>query len=207
MQISTAVEQALDRLSTETKERTMPKSIQTPIKPKFAEVWAQWLRIELCGDPELEKMAVACGEWCKAFSSRLEPRWLCLIGICGTGKTHCAKRIWDWAEQKRDWSRTDYIGDVVYWPDFVQKLRAGNAFSMRDDMKRWPVLVLDDISSSSETEFSFDELNTLLGCRAGKWTIITSNISLPELAQKDTRVVSRIVRSENIVVQVETTDY
>src|SRR3990167_10684284 len=73
MQISTAVEQALDRLSTETKERTMPKSIQTPIKPKFAEVWAQWLRIELCGDPELEKMAVACGEWCKAFSSRLEP--------------------------------------------------------------------------------------------------------------------------------------
>jgi chromosomal replication initiation ATPase DnaA len=171
-----------------------------PLKPKFAD----WLGFQTFGDEKLIVAASAAQEWAYAFKSKESPRWLSFIGKSGTGKTHICKRLWWYAKEKSDWSRFDYFPKVIFWPDFIQTLRSGDAFEMRQEMKRWPVLFLDDIGAERDpTGFAAEELNTLLGCRIDKWTLITSNkdaegikamndyctqsatpVSLPEAASK-----------------------
>jgi len=183
---------------------TTPIAPRTVLKPKFVE----WIGLKTFGDPELEKLATACQEWASAFKTKQSPRWLSLLGSSGTGKTHCAKRLWDYAKSHSDWSKLDYFPKVIFWPDFVQKLRTGEAFEMRQEMKRWPVLFLDDIGAERDPSgFAAEELNTLLGCRMGRWTILTSNKEFDALKAMDGRISSRLVRDDNICVAVNTKDF
>ena len=90
----------------------------------------------------------------------------------------------------------------------MQKLRAGDAFEMRSEMKRWPVLFLDDIGAERDPSgFAAEELNTLLGCRVGKWTLITSNKDADALQAIDGRIYSRLIRDLNRCVGVNTVDF
>jgi len=155
-----------------------------------------------------------------AFKRGEEPRWLSLLGVSGTGKTHCARRLFFWAKARAEEGRTvqrgefgyydglDYIPHEIYWPEFVQLLRAGHGFGKRDDMKRWPVLFLDDIGAERDASgFAAEELNTLLGMRVGKWTILTSNKDIEALKAVDGRISSRLIRGKNICVGVNTIDF
>jgi DNA replication protein DnaC len=172
------------------------------------EKFAEWLKIKTFDDPELVKLVTGCFEWAQAFKQKNSPRWLSLLGVSGTGKTHCGRRLWDWARTRSDWSKCEYGEMSVYWPGFVQSLRAGNAFRMRDDMKRWPVLFLDDIGAERDaTGFAAEELNTLLGYRMDRWTIITSNKDIVALKAIDARISSRLIRGQNISVGINTTDF
>lgn len=183
---------------------TTPTPPLTVLKPKFAE----WLGFQTLDDPELIKMATSCQEWATAFKSKAAPRWLSLIGVSGTGKTHCAKKLWSYAKSVSDWSRYSYFPKTIFWPDFIQLLRAGDSFEMRQEMKRWPVLFLDDIGAERDPSgFAAEELNTLLGCRVDKWTIITSNKDMDGLKAIDSRIASRIVRLPNICVGINTKDF
>lgn len=79
---------------------------------------------------------------------------------------------------------------------------------MRDDMKRWPVLFLDDIGAERDPSgFAAEELNALLGCRMNRWTLLTTNKTADALKAIDGRVWSRVIRGENIAVSVNTMDY
>lgn len=189
---------------TETRALTTQAAQSKDLNPKFAE----WIGLNTFGDVELEKMALASQEWASAFKSKQPARWLSLIGSSGTGKTHCAKKLWAYAKEKSDWSKCDYFPKVIFWPDFVQELRTGNAYEMRNEIKRWPVLFLDDIGAERDTTgFAAEELNTLLGVRVDKWTIITSNKDLDGLKAVDGRIASRLVRGKNICVSVNTKDF
>jgi len=75
-------------------------------------------------------------------------------------------------------------------------------------MRIWPVLFLDDIGADRDTTgFSTEQLNQLLGCREGKWTILTSNKSLENLAEVEPRIADRMIRPPNLFIDVNTESY
>lgn len=153
-------------------------------------------------------MLTAAVNWVRAFRDGAAPRWLTYLGTSGSGKTHLCKRLWEHAKKESDWSRCEYIPQVVYWPQFVQELRAGKAWERRSDMQRWPVLFLDDIGAERDASgFAAEELHTLLGCRMGRWTLVTANTTMPKLASLDQRIASRVIRDNNVLVQVQTEDF
>jgi len=47
----------------------------------------------------------------------------------------------------------------------------------------------------------------LLDKRMGKWTFITSNLTMERFAELDNRIASRLIRDHNKVLQIVTTDY
>lgn len=176
--------------------------------------WAKWLCLDLCNnDPAIVGMVKQCATWARSYRNNERPaRWLTILGDSGTGKTHAASRLFTWANEKAMGkglhAKLAYIPHVIYWPDFIQRLRAGEACKKRDDMKDWPVVMLDDIGGERDTTgFAAEELHTLLGCRVGKWTLLTANLTMERLAKVDARIASRIVRSNNLLTTVQTTDF
>lgn len=176
-------------------------------------VWARWLRLEMFGDPELEQLCRYTGRFVQAMKERKKPRWLSLLGKSGTGKTHVAQRIWDSCWRRFDWSRVGYNDRIVYWPEFVEEMRdsvrQGLGTPMLLDMGKWPLLVIDDIGAELDrTGFASEKLNTLLGMRVGKWTVLTSNLNLEGLSRIDDRIASRIIREPgNLFIEMTTKDY
>jgi DNA replication protein DnaC len=72
-------------------------------------------------------------------------------------------------------------------------------------MWKWPALFLDDICAERDTTgFTSEQLNTLLGCRENKWTVITSNKLLHQIAELEPRLADRIIRAPNIFIEVNT---
>lgn len=200
MQIAQTINQAL-RTAT---SATTPTSPLTASKEKFAD----WLGIRTFGDNQLEKLVAACAEWAGAFKAGLPPRWVSFLGPSGTGKTHCARRLWQWAANRSDWSRAKFLHSPVYWPEFIQQLRSGEAYELRNDMKRWPVLFIDDAGAERDKSgYSAEELNTLIGCRENRWTILTSNLDIAGIRAIDQRIADRLVRGANICVGVNTISY
>ena len=154
------------------------------------------------------KLAQAAQSWASAFKRGNKPRWLSIIGTSGAGKTYVAKQLWKYAKEKSNWRGCDYFPHVVFWPDFIQELRSGASYELRNEMKRWPVLFLDDIGAERDPSgYAAEELNTLLGCRVNKWTLITSNKDADSLKAIDGRIFSRLIRDENICVSVNTKDF
>ena len=147
-------------------------------------------------------------EWLAAFDDQRAPRWISMVGASGTGKTHCAKRLWKYTLPRADFSRTAYVAKWFYWPDFVDELRSGNAYEQFNDLKKWPLLFLDDIGAERDPSgFAAEKLNTLLGCRMDRWTILTSNKDFDALAAVDGRISSRLIRGQNICVGIKTQDF
>ena len=182
----------------------------TPMPQPMAsnQKFADWLGFNTFGDPELEKVVAAANDWWAAFAAGKPARWLSLIGVSGTGKTHCNTKLWRAAKAKSDWNKTAYLPARIYWPDFVDELRSGNAYERFNDMKRWPVLFLDDVGAERDpTGFAAEKLNTLLGCRMDQWTLLTSNKDLDGMKAVDMRIASRLVRQPNICVGINTKDY
>lgn len=183
--------------------------MSTPSKSACAE-WARWLGLRTFDDPELEKLVTACADWAKAFQAGAPPRWLTVMGLSGVGKTHCAQRLFRYAVRRSDWTRTAYLPRPVYWPSLVKELRDldSPARAFERDLQRWPVVLLDDVGAERDaTGFAIEAVNTLLGCRVDRWTLVTTNLTLDELHAKDRRIASRVVRPPNICVGVSTLDY
>ena len=68
-------------------------------------------------------------------------------------------------------------------------------------------LVLDDVFGASDPRNFGGRVSDMLAERVGKWTILTSNLTMPELASKDRRLASRMIRDGSVVVENETKDY
>ena len=167
--------------------------------------WADWLHLSLHNDPEISALVNTCSDFVMDFKEKQSPRWLTLMGVTGTGKTHCGNRIWGHLRGASDWRRTVFQPKVIYWPAFVSELRSGTAFDQYRDMWNWPVLFLDDIGAERDTTgFASEQLNTLLGCRVGKWTIMTSNLMLEQIGAIDPRIADRIIRQPNRFIEINT---
>jgi len=153
-------------------------------------------------------MANACGQFAVDFKNGVSPRWLTLLGNTGTGKTHCARRVWQNLSNRSNWGRCDFAPNEIYWPGFVSDLRAGIAYERLRDLFAWPVLFLDDICAERDTTgFASENLNTLLGCRGDRWTIITSNLNLGQIAAIEPRIADRMIRRPNVAVEINTVSH
>ena len=90
----------------------------------------------------------------------------------------------------------------------INDLRQGNGYGLRDNLRSWPLLCLDELGGERDLNgFSAENLCTVLAGRENKWTIITSNKEFAELHKLDARISSRLVRGQNICVEVKTQDY
>jgi DNA replication protein DnaC len=170
--------------------------------------WAEWFEINLCDDRNIMAMVEAAARWCMAVKSGDAPRWLVLLGSSGIGKTLICNRVWRWLKTRPDFRfEGDYDPVKLYWPQFAQKLRSGEAYGIRNASMQWPYTFLDDICAENVSNYSSEELNTILGARVDKWTIITSNKLMEDIDALDRRIASRFIRSDSELVQAITDDY
>jgi DNA replication protein DnaC len=170
--------------------------------------WAAWLRLETRGDAQLRLLVAKCAAFALAVKEGGEPRWLTILGPSGTGKTHCARRLWQSLHGRFSWDRMDFIAALIYWPAFMSELRSGGAYNREREMQRWPMLCLDDIGAERDTSgFASEHLNALMGCRVGRWTIITSNLSLEQIGSIDPRIADRMIREPNMMIELSVSSY
>jgi DNA replication protein DnaC len=172
-------------------------------------------------EPSLEAARGACAAITREMATEARAgRWLTLAGTQGCGKTMLARQVWDRVRRLHNpgrhsvWLGTADTGDRrpnCVWLDyakFTARLRNGEydlAQYLRDDF----LVVLDDIGAARDTtEFVADHLFNLCNQRLGRWTIFTTNLTLNEVRDRiDPRVASRLVRDQNVVVQIKAGDY
>lgn len=125
-------------------------------------------------------------------------RWLSLLGKSGRGKTHLANEVSRW--RCRDGRK---LGRLVYrWLDILQDTRSDQKSAIRDLMARCErprLMIIDDIGSGYETGFSGSLLAEMADRRLGKATVWTSNLSLEQIADLDSRIASRMIRGNSEV--------
>lgn len=168
------------------------------------------LNFQTHNDPELIGMLNAATEFTAAMKLRTNPHWLSLVGKSGTGKTHLAKGLRAYAEFSQLRNHPTLTNGVrfVYWPKALDAIRGGD-YGLADTIAQLNFVVLDDIGAERDPSgFAADKLSRILGERANKWTVITSNLSLAEIGERiDVRVVSRLIRGSNVVVESNAMDY
>lgn len=189
----------------------------TTVKRRNIEEWAKWAKFQTFNEPMLEEMVNAVADFVLDMKNGSKPRWLSLVGTSGAGKTYLAKRVWKWfsespmnkVESRNNGNQIVYPGQFCHWPDFADDLKANIGYGRLEDLKTEKFVVLDDVGQNRDASGHVtDKLSVLLSCRVNKWTIITANLGLEEIANKlDTRIASRMVRDGSIVVDVDVADY
>jgi DNA replication protein DnaC len=170
----------------------------------------KFLELDDCGgDAGVYEMVAKCAGWVRSVKANASPRWLSIVGNSGTGKTHCAKRLFKLVNASQSaYAECEFFPRFIHWPMFVDELRSGNRYEEVRDMTKWPFLFLDDILAERDPSgFAIDKLNTLLGCRHNKWTVLTSNMRLSEISKTEARIADRMVRNGGIVCDVKCMSY
>jgi DNA replication protein DnaC len=193
-------------------QQTPPLSVISPIIPaSFEANNPSWLGgFQTFGDPQLEAMRDAAIAYHHAVIAGESPHWLSLLGTTWTGKTLLATAIWEEIKRNKPHNpvHCSYTPQLIYWPKLVNQLRSGEWYPYITDMQRWPYLVIDEIGAERDTTgFAADQLSCLLGCRTGRWTVLTGNLMLPAVAQIDARIASRMLRNGSVVVECTAMDY
>jgi DNA replication protein DnaC len=167
------------------------------------------------GDSQLVKMKRAAIAFADDLLARRSPRWCTLLGASGVGKTHLARAIYSIFRrnlsgeiQFADTGRIRrYSGEFLKWSALANRLREGN-YGFFSDMCDVSFAVLDDIGAEHQSDFSRAKLYEFLDRSVGKWRVLTSNLTLEQVAERlDTRVASRMLRNDSVVIEVDTLDY
>lgn len=141
------------------------------------------------------------------------PRWLTLCGESGLGKTFLADLIRSAAPPDCfEHPSLQRAGRKLNWGDCIWKLRREQtreeACADVDYALEQRLLLIDDIGGSKDSEFSASALFRIIEHRMNKWTIITSNRNLQQLAETvDSRIASRMIRDRNVCVEADTVDF
>lgn len=149
------------------------------------------------------------------------PYTLTLSGVCGCGKTLLARQLFEAAAKRNPhatgpWTTGvgtfDYTNrrPLSFWMAetlFADRTRSDFAYpeSLRGDF----LVALDDLGAARDrTEFLTEALYRLFSLRAGKWNIVTTNLSLAEIAAKvDGRIASRLIRDGGVFFRIAAGDY
>lgn len=130
------------------------------------------------------------------------PRWLTLCGHSGCGKSHLAAAIRLVA--RRQFKLTEQQVQLRNVSSLASRLRDGD-MGLLTFLSNIQLLILDDLGSeykSEKSNFIPSKFYELLESRLNKWTVITSNLSLADIADRlDVRIASRITRGANILVE------
>lgn len=164
------------------------------------------------GDPKLEKILAAVKPFASAMQRGESPHWLSLLGSSGIGKTHLSKKLaefWDRHCGTRiiSASMAEPIqterSRLISWRTFVREQRGGD-FQGINRILAARFAILDDIGTEHDPSgFAKAVLDEILDARLGKWTVVTSNLYLDQLAAIDSRIASRLVRDGSKVLAIE----
>lgn len=137
-----------------------------------------------------------------------QPRWLSFCGRSGTGKTHLASAVFKRLQPAFQDHPSLLTGAHRYtWPRLLPRLRDG-AYWLLDDIRDCHLLFLDDFGTERPTEFALEKLYEIIESRTRKWTLLTCNLSVAQIAERmDTRIASRLVRDNSTVIDVDAPDF
>lgn len=169
------------------------------------------LDFQTFGDEKLEEMLNETVRFIYDMEAWSEPRWLSLLGPSYIGKTYLTKGVW-----KRFNAVTRFNtrminnrvtgGTAMYesWRQLSRSLRERQYGIYEDAMKDFFV-VIDDIGATQDKSgYLTDQLDALIDQRIGRWTLLTSNLSVQQISDNlDSRISSRLIRGKNVVVQAE----
>lgn len=125
-------------------------------------------------------------------------RWLTLLGTSGNGKTHLGKRICAFRQAHLKMFNAANRG----WTQMEQQLKSGK-WAHLENFFDVQLLVIDDLFAGQDSEMTMTKLYDLLNRRIGQFTVITSNLTLAEMGEREARIASRIAREPgNVVVEL-----
>jgi len=136
-------------------------------------------------------------------------RWLTYAGKSGTGKTYLATKIYNYCGRNLKCG-FKITGETHKFLDFYSITSSQLADNFRacgydDYANKADMLYIDDLGAEKDTTgYVKGKMCELLSRRVGKWTLITSNLSLESLGESyDNRIASRIIRDENVLVSIK----
>jgi len=114
-------------------------------------------------------------------------------------------------ELQLDVERQRIVGNTVMfvdWRKFCDNIRGG-AYELVDDICGEWFVIIDDLGSERDTTgFIASATDRIINSRRGKWTLITTNLSLQSIGERiDPRVSSRMIRDDNQVVEIDAPDW
>lgn len=203
------------------KSLTVMQAPQTQNEQVNTTEWAKFLEFTVDGDSrdqaQLSRMVEMTARFMKALKAGQSPRWLSFLGTSGSGKTHLARKVWSWfkgssffqPEVNPETKEIFYPGSWIFWPNMASELLNNSGYGRLEDLSNEKLIVLDEIGADRDPSGHIrDCLSRLLTARIGKWTILTSNKTLGDIERDiDARISSRIIRDENLVVDVNISDY
>lgn len=172
------------------------------------------------GDPTLDRMRRAAVTFCEDMKRGERPYWLTFSGPSGTGKTMLARGITRYFRTKLEGQVDERLsseterytrrGGMLEWVRCMDLMVAGRDFGFMPQAREDWFLCLDDIAAehSSHRELSASKLYDILSARSGKWTVVTSNLFLPEINDRlDARISSRLLRAGAVVIENKLPDF
>lgn len=122
-------------------------------------------------------------------------------GIVRLFRRHMLDRLLD-ENQSGPGRRFLRNGGVLEWPKMIDRMMEGDFGFMRQAGDDW-LLALDDIGAEHEKlrELSASKLFAILNARQFKFTVLTANLGIEEIADKlDPRIASRLLRHGGVVI-------
>lgn len=173
-------------------------------------------RLGTADETQMTQMVVEATRFIRAMQEKCAPYWLSLIGSSGTGKTHLARRIYRWHQEcslvrdgmNAEGSEIIYAREWCRWPELAALLQANDGFGQLHDIRVAKFAVLDEVGGEfDKTGHATNCLSRILCGRVGKWTVITSNLTMDDVEKLDARIASRMIRDGSVVVDVNAEDY
>lgn len=122
---------------------------------------------------------------------------LVLAGEIGTGKTHAAYAIGNYAVSRGSWAIAWHVHDLL------EAMRPDGDPTAYDKATRASLLVLDDLGAAKPTDWAIDTMTTLIGARvaAERRTVFTTNLTSDSLRDLwGGRMLDRIVEASASVL-------
>jgi len=159
-------------------------------------------------EPQLESMLNEAARFDREATENKAPRWLSFCGPSGIGKTHVATQLFKSLEPLfHDHPSLLSGAKKIIWPRLLPRLRDGD-YWLIDDIRDAHLVLLDDFGTERPTEFALEKLYEIIEARTRKWTILTCNLSLAQIAElMDTRIASRLLRDGSKVLDIAVQDF
>jgi DNA replication protein DnaC len=163
-------------------------------------------------DPQLESVITYANTFATDMIANRNPRWLSLLGTSGVGKTMLGTLIYEIAKRQKHLQfhprlNTCWAINSEKWSDVASRFIDEKWLSEYLSIANF--LFLDDIGADHDKSgWLANCLYKVLDARVGKWTVLTSNLSLDQIGTRiDNRVASRMIRGNSQVVDVDTIDF
>lgn len=159
--------------------------------------------------PKARSLALNAEWFAKAYleNDRTNGDSLCIAGNTGCGKTHAARRIWQYvhARQIAAWAAgkfgpVDHIGAPAFmrWDKVAEVTDAEWVEIIASEVKPSRLVILDDIGADTDRFKSgvpARRLKEVLDAAEGKWLLVTTNIARPDFKNHfGQRVADRLTR-------------